>query len=401
MAETSSQRNLGRVVFLAAILLGLGFVAGYGFQSRQRVEVMPTPTPQPTKTDDETAPSLAPVVKGLRVRPNDRLLAFAGIYDGSQRAGRFVFDLQTRRMSVEETPVGWQDYVVQWSDDGGKILFEREKIPRPVAEASGGLYQETIRAAPLASAKSSPLPNAENAQTRREEPLGLAGGAAPPGEKIIAGQWGPGGLIIKTRREPKALYLMRDQNAVPLDQAGLTYYQNRAILENGNLALYVIRNLPGSREKFGLFRVQNNKAKPLSPVFENVSWAYIAENARWMIVCHPSQNGNNWRWELYSIAPNAAKLVKTAQVPSDVIVVYWSPDFKHVLGSSGDKLWLIDIPTLKTKQLGTRADWRADDAAWLNREQAVVVAAGGILWKVRVPEGTATQLWRFPAGYWK
>jgi len=72
-----------------------------------------------------------------------------------------------------------------------------------------------------------------------------------------------------------------------------------------------------------------------------------------------------------------------------------------VLGSSGDKLWLIDIPTLKTKQLGTRADWRADDAAWLNREQAVVVAAGGVLWKVRVPDGTATQLWRFPTEYWK
>jgi hypothetical protein len=402
MANSSPapEQSIARVALLAALLLALGFVAGYGFQSRQHAESSHSSDNGGNAVAE--VPPMAPVVKGLRVRPDDRLLAFTGIYDQTQRAARFVFDLATRRMSVEETPAGWQDYITQWSDDGSRLLFEREKIPRPVADASAGLYQEKIVAAPLASLRSAAGTAASpDAEAHRAEPSPLAADAAPDGEKIIAGQWGPDGLIVKTRREPKSLYLLRGDRLALLDRAGVTYYQNRAVRENGRTALYVVRDVPGSRQEFALFRVQNQRARQLGPALRDVVWAYISENARWLIVCRHAARGNGWLWSLYAVTPQAAQLVKEAPVPADVIVVYWSPDFKRVLGSSGEKLWLIDIPTLQVHQLGQRSDWHADDAAWLNREQAVVVAAAGVLWKVRVPDGAATQLWRFPAPYWE
>jgi len=395
MDETSkNERPVWRVALLAAALLVLGFISGYGFQTRQHAEQTAS-----GPGSGEAPPAVAPLVRGLRARPDDRLLAFTGVYDQSQRAARFVFDLVTKQISVAETPAGWQDYITQWSADGSKILFEREKIPRPAVDAVAGLHEEEIRAALPASTRSASAP--QSGAPSHEEPIPLSGEDIPAGERIISGQWGPDGLVVKTRREPKALYLMRPDGPQLLDRASVTYYQNREVRENGRPTLYVVRDVPGQRREFALFRVQNGQAKQLGPAFRNIVWAYISENVRWLIVCRQAENGEDWSWSLYAVSPQTARLVKTADVPGDVIAVYWSPDYRHVLGSSGQSLWLIEMPTLKARRLGPRTDWNADDAAWLNREQAIVVASAGVLWKVRVPDGKATQLWKFPPEYWK
>jgi hypothetical protein len=406
-ASTSKSLAL-RMALLAALLLGLGFVAGYGFQSRQHSQLPDEPINNDNSATEEETP-IAPVVKGLRVRFDDRLLAFTGIYNASQQAARFAFDLKTRQMSIEETPAGWQDYIAEWSPDGSKILFEREKIPRAAAEASAGLYEEKISPAPLASTQSTqngtPAPTLKETKPLRSEPQPLAEGVSIPGEKITAGQWNRNDLIIKTRREPKSLYLLpqsgpRAGEPLLLDQASVTYHQNRAVQENGKATLYVVRNFPDNRRNFALFRVQDGKTRQLSVAFQDIVWAYISENIRWMVVCRYAENGEDWVWSLYSVTPTSAQLVKEAEVPGDVIAVYWSPDFKQILGSSGEKLWLVEIPSLKVNQLGERADWNADDASWLHNEKAVVVAANGVLWKVRTADGKATQMWRFPQDYW-
>jgi hypothetical protein len=59
------------------------------------------------------------------------------------------------------------------------------------------------------------------------------------------------------------------------------------------------------------------------------------------------------------------------------------------------------VPTLKVHQIGKRDDWHADDAAWLNHQNAVIVAAAGKLWKVDIASGERTQLWEFPKKYWE
>jgi hypothetical protein len=103
---------------------------------------------------------------------------------------------------------------------------------------------------------------------------------------------------------------------------------------------------------------------------------------------------------VYGINAKGAKLLKTAEVPGDIGTVYWSPDGKHILGAGGNSLWIIDIPSLQARQLTTRNDWKADDACWLSKEAAVLVAARGVLNKVTL-SGTTQEIWRFSDAYWR
>lgn len=373
---------------LALLLLILGFIVGYGY-GYGVYKSLPTAPPQ------TPANHWPPLTAGLRASPDDRLLAFTGVYTQSQYASRFLLDLKTGGFSAVESPGGWQDYITQWSNDGRSILFEREKIPRPVDAATAGLYQEKVQ--PMA-----PGAGKTGEPERTEPELLTPDGLAPAGEKVTAGFWAPDGkLIVKTRREPKALYRVHDGSVQPIDRADVTYYQNRAILENGHIVYYLVRNVPGQAKQAALYRVQNGQAHQLGGAFSDIAWAYVAENGRWMIVCQKAENGTDWLWTLYRVSPQGVQLVKKATVPGDVITVYWSPDAKRVLGASGQSLWIVDIPSLQVHQLGSQTDWKADDAIWLNHENAVVIAAEGILWKVSVPAGTRQQLWKFPDRYWQ
>jgi hypothetical protein len=382
-----------RAALLALTLLILGFCVGYGFHTVQSAPVPDADSPLPGKTSGTDRP--VPVVKGLRASPDDRLLAFTAVYDRSRQASRFLLDWKSARFSAVDTPSGWQDFIVQWSPDGRKILFDREKIPRPVADASPGLYQEEVRL---------PTSAKGNEQFHRSQPeLMTPKGVLPPNEKSVAGFWTPHGILaVKTRREPKALYLLRNGRLQLVDQTSVTYYQNRAVLEGGATVLYVVRDIPGQPGKSALFRVQGQQSRRLSGPLQDIVWAYVSENAGWMIVCRDDKNGEDWQWTLYRITPRNATVVRAAQrVPGDVIAVFWSPDFKRILGTGGKSLWTIDIPTLQVRQLGARSDWNADDATWLARESAVIVAAAGKFWKVAVPSGAGRQIWQLPPQYWR
>jgi hypothetical protein len=378
--------------FLALSLIGLGFVAGYGYGFGKYQQVKPvTATPKPA--------ALAPVVKGMRVSPNGHLLAFTGVYDQSRRASRFVFNLQNGAWSAQESPLGWQDYITQWSADSSRVLFEREKIPRPVADAKAGIYADKV----LSSATATPSRTSESVKSQPQfsQAQPLTQGVTPGDEKIMTGFWDARGrLIIKTRREPKALYGVEGKRAVLLDRTSGTYLQNRAVMENGVSVLYVMRDIDSNGTQ-ALFRVVGNKAQRISEPLRDVVWSYVAENARAMIVCYYAANDEDWRWVYYRITPQKALKVQENTVPGDVISVYWSPDSRFVLGSSGQSLWLIDLPSLKSKRLGTRRDWYADDAAWLADSKAVLVAADGKLWKVNLLGGQSRAIWTFPAPYWK
>jgi hypothetical protein len=50
--------------------------------------------------------------------------------------------------------------------------------------------------------------------------------------------------------------------------------------------------------------------------------------------------------------------------------------------------------------LTARSDWNADDACWLNKEKAILVAAKGILSKVTLA-GATSEIWRFEDAYWR
>jgi hypothetical protein len=392
-ALSSAPARPGLVGALALILVGLGFVVGYGYHTLQSTS--------PSTDPPETSPSsTAPLVKGLRVSPDDKLVAFAAVFDQSRRAGRFLLDTQTKAYSTANTPRGWQDYITQWSTNGRAVLFEREKIPRPVDDTTAGIYQEKIWLdAPAKQKQGAAKPHTTTPEIMTE-------GVPPHGEKVVAGFWAPNGqLIIKTRRETKSLYAVRNGAAQFVDHSAGTYEQNRAVSENGKLVYYVVRDITRAGDKTtgdtALFRVENGKARQISDALIDPTWVYVAENARWMIACRQADNGTDWIWTLYGVTPSQARRVRSAQVPGDVIAVYWSPDFKHVLGAAGQSLWLIDVPSLRVHRLGTRTDWNADDAAWMNREKAVVVASAGRLWRVGVTDGTQRELWKFPPAYWR
>jgi hypothetical protein len=364
-------------LLLALALAGLGFVVGYGYQARgpqlpAPSGAVPTPSPQP------------PQVKGLHASPDGELLAFTGVYARSERAGLWILNPATGAANGRPSPAGWQDFVTQWRSDGRSLLVEREKIPRPVAEATAGLYSAPVERGTTSSGELEPM----------------AEGAVPQGEKIITGILAPNGeLIIKTRREPKALYNMNG-TARLIDRADVTYGQNRPVIENGALVFYVVRDIPGNPQASALFRVAKGKATQLSPAWDDVTWSYVAPSGKQLIVARRDENGVDWSWTLFKIGARQVETVKVATVPADVISVYWSPDEKHVLGAAGEKLWLIDVPSLQSRQLGPKNDWNADDASWMGNG-SVAIAESGEIWKVDVPSGLAKKLWRFPAQYWK
>lgn len=375
-----------RVAVLGAVLLLLGFGVGYGFHTRQAAQV--------PRAGNSAARALAePLFKGLHVSPDDRYLAFAGIYQQLSHASRFVLDLQSQRCSAVELPVGWQDYPTQWSNDSHAILFEREKIPHPVEDATAGIYTERIDPGDF-SDRASVTSRPESAQLLTQD-------APPPGEKIITGQWtADRHLIVKTRRESKALYAWQIGGAALLDRAAVNYLQTRTVRENGRTVVYAVRDVPGQPEQNALFRIDRGVARRLGPAVTGLTWAYLTENARWLIYCRPGA-GDNWQWSLYAVTPTALRLAREAAVPGDVVSVYWSPDGHTILGASGQSLWAISIPSLQTRRLGDRTDWNSDDAAWLAHSPAVIVAANGRLWRVEIADGKARQIWRFPERYWR
>lgn len=377
---TDARKHSLKTLFLGTGLLVFGILIGYGFQARgaKPQTALPKPTPVPTQ---------APVVKGLRASPDGKVLAFTAVYDVGDRASVFLLDPKSGKWSARESPLGWQDYVTQWRSDGSELLLEREKIPRRVAEAKSGLY-------------SAPIEKGELPKTGELKPL--TQGLAPENSKIITGFWTPDGILtLKTRREPKSLFLARNGATNLVDSSNVTYHQNRAVRENGKLVFYVVRDVPNQPQKTALFRVENGRARQLGASWSDFVWAYVSESARQMIVARQNPNGEDWDWTLYQISPRGAKKGKTAKVPGDVITVYWSPDEKRVLGAAGASLWVVEIPSLQTRRLGQRDDWNADDASWIGRQNAVAVGAGGQIWRVEVPSGTAKSVWKFPAKYWK
>lgn len=367
-----------RTFLLALTLVGIGFFVGYGYQAGGA-------TPSLTATVTPTATPQAPLVKGLHSSPDGKLLAFTGVYARSSRAGIWILNPATGVANGRESPAGWQDYVTQWRSDSRSLLLEREKIPGPVADATAGLYTAPV----------------DRQTTSAGELQAIAQGVAPRGEKIITGLLAPNGeLVIKTRKEPKALYLMKNGNAVPVDKAATTYGQNRPVMEGGKLVFYVVRDLPDSEGAVALFRVADGKAQQISPLWDDVEWSYVAPSGKKLLVARQDGNGTDWDWTLYQITPTAVKKLKSASIPGDVISVYWSPDEKRILGAAGEKLWIIDVATLKSTQLGTKADWNADDAGWIGTQNAVAVAESGEIWRVEVPSGQAVKLWRFPESFW-
>jgi len=403
-----STPSAARIAAFAFVLIALGFALGFGFQSLQYANLQRGKTSNNStdgeKSDVAGKKNPAPVVRALRVSPDDRLLAFNATYGAAKgsslQAGRFIFDLKTYNWNEGKSPNGWQDSIAQWSRDGKKILFARERIPRAPGEGEAGLYEEPIALPPKKTAEKSAAKSEKN--QRQSTPQALSKGVEPSGEKAYAGFWTPDGrLVMKTRRESKSLFLKAGEKAQIVDRSPATYYQNRAVLESGVLAYYVVRDISIADGTVGLFRVANGKARQVGSTLADVVWVYIAENARWMIVCRYAENGSDWQWSLYRVSPTQSILAQQATIPQDVVAVYWSPDFKQILGAAGKSLWLIDVPSLKSRKLGEREDWNADDAAWLTRQNAAIVASAGHLWKVDMASGKRSEVWKFPQQYWR
>lgn len=374
-----------RALLLGSALLATGFFVGLGFQSRASQQARSAPETTATPT-----PAPAPLVKGLRSSPDGRLLAFTGIYNNYGRGSVWIVDLKTKRARATASPAGWQDYVAAWRDDGRALLIEREKIPRPAAKAKAGIYSTPVDGASLSTG----------------EPENLTP-TLPRGEKIVSGLYAPDGtLILKTRSDPKTLFRVEGtgqaQRAVPIDRAAVTYGQNRAVKLGKRTIYYVVRDLEKQPDKVALFRVENARARQISPAWneDEIVWSYVSPSGQQLLLAR-NEGEQDWQWTLYNIEAQSVKKLKTAVVPGDVITVYWSPDEKQVLGAAGDKLWLISLPDLKATPLGTRSNWNADDATWIGNQNAVAVAAGGELWRVELPTGKAEKIWRFPNEYWK
>ena len=374
-----------RALILGGALLATGFFVGLGFQSRASQQARRAPETTATPT-----PAPAPLVKGLRSSPDGRLLAFTGIYNNYGRGSVWIVDLKTKRARATASPAGWQDYVAAWRGDGRALLLEREKIPRPAAKASAGVYSAPVDGASLSAG----------------EPRDITP-TLPRGEKIVSGLYAPDGtLVLKTRSDPKTLFRVegagKASRAIALDHAAITYGQNRPAKLGNRTVYYVVRDLEKQPAKVALFRVENAKARQISPAWDEseIVWSYVAPSGKQLLLAR-YQGETDWQWTLYNIENQTVKKIKTATVPGDVITVYWSPDEKRILGAAGEKLWLISTPDLKTRQLGTRANWNADDATWIGNQDAVAVAAGGELWRVAVTTGKAEKIWRFPDEYWK
>lgn len=364
---------------LGLCLLALGFAVGRGFHTATPEPTpAPTPTPPVNSAEDPPAP---PIAKALRLSPDNRTLAFTGVYDRSRRASRFLLDVPTGKWHAVGSPRGWQDYIMGWDTKGKTLLFDREKIPRSVADTAAGLHTEGVQGLEGSGEK-----------------VAFPNGALPRGEKSISGFFAPGGeLVVKTRREPKSLFGIGTGGVSLLDTAN-NFGQNRVVRENGRDVLYVMRELASGDS--ALFRVDTGKARQLTAPLARLTWSYVAENGAWLVVCREAADGKNWDWTLYRVSPVGTQQLGTQQIPGDASGVFWSPDRKEILGAGGGRLWRISIPSLKVTALGARTDWNADDAAWLNARE-LIVASGGSLWRVQVPSGAAREIWKFPKLYWK
>lgn len=365
-------------LLLGVGLLVTGFVVGYGFQSRasQSARLQPQKTPVPA-----TTPS-PPLVKGLHSSPDGTLLAWTGVWDRTSRAGVWVFDLKTKHARLTPSPVGWQDFVSQWRSDGRALLVEREKIPRAAADAKAGLFQTPVDSATLLSGEPQSV----------TPPL-------PPDEKLVSGTFAPdGALLVKTRREPKSLFLAQKGAAKLLDRAPQSYGQNRALKQNGRVVVYAVRDLPQGTGT-ALFRIADGRAVPLTPPLQDVAWSYVSPSARFFVVAREDSESGDFVWTLYAIEAKGARQLRSQTVPADAISVYWSPDESQILGAAGQKLWSISVPDLKVRQIGNRSNWNADDATWIGSQNSIAVAASGAFWRVDVASGKATQVWKFPAQF--
>jgi hypothetical protein len=363
-----------KALLLAIFLVGIGFVVGYGFQSsaNQNRNLSSTPTP---------APAQAPIVKALQASPDAKKLALTANFDNSDKAGLWIFDIKSKNANYYPSPIGWQDFVVGWKNPES-LLIERERIPRGAAEATGGMYS-----VPVNDGKTDP------------ENWTLHSPKLARGEKLISGFYSPDGVLhLKTRNEPKTIWRVENDKATRLDQSALAYGQNR-VTRNGNQdSLFVVRDISPTDSRQALFRVENRKSTQISEPIEDLSWSYVAPSGKHFLIAREVEE--EWLWTLYDIVGNSIREVKEAPIPSDVISVYWSQDEKRILGAAGDKLWIIDIPSLRCTQLGTRTGWNSDDATWID-SQTIGVASNGKLWSLEVPSGRETLLWTFPKEFWQ
>jgi len=370
-----------KVTLFSLTLLALGFVIGLGYQSYQNAAIHQ----KPATTAQTPSP---PVTRSLRVSPDDQLVAFSAIYNGYNQSSRFVFDLNSYKWTAVETPTGWQDSMVQWGEDGRSLLYERSKIPQIITGAEAGIYSEKIT-----SEKEVP-----EWQSQRQ----LSKDLRQSGERIYAGFWtAQNQLVVKTQHSDRSLFMVENDTLTPLDHSPGTYYQNRAVKTADGNDYYVVRDVDRGGNKAALFRIRNQQTTQIGEAFSDIIWAYLSENAKWLLLCSNAPNGEDWTWTLWQVQNDTLKKVKAAQVPGDVIAVYWSPDFKHILGAVGNSLWLIDVPTLKAHKIGKYDNWHADDAVWLNHSNTILVAAEGKLWKVDVGSGKRTEIWKFPDKYWQ
>jgi hypothetical protein len=369
-----------RAATLAFAVLGFGFISGYGVGYGVR-----QPVHKATAIRAAPAAAMAPVVKGMHVSPDGRWLAFTAVYDRSRRSSRFVLDLRSGRFSALESPTGWQDYVVDWAPDGRSLLIEREKIPRPVAEARAGFYRQRILV---------------GAWPRLGGELESLTPTLPPGERLAAGfPDSRGGLFLKTRREPQSLFAVRGGKGQKVDSAPGEYWQNHAVVEGGRSVLYVVR-APAKGQEPALMRVANGRATRLSEPLRGLEWAYIAEGARWMLAARYDDNNVDWRWSLFRVSPQRASRVKSARVPADAIGVYWSPDKRRVLGALGNSLWVVGVPSMQVREIRDSRVANADDAAWSRDSKVVWLAVDGKIRRVDAVTGAISDLWSFPDNYW-
>jgi len=363
-----------KALFLAIFLVGIGFLVGYGFQSsaNQQRNALPTPTPVSKQ---------APLVKALQASPDGQKMALTATYSNSDKAGVWIYDFKTKKTNYYSSPLGWQDYVVGWKNSQS-LLIERERIPRLAVDATAGLYS-----APVTDGKT----DAENWK--------LYSPTLPRGEKLISGFYSPDGVLhLKTRHEPKTIWRVEGEKAIRLDDSAMAYGQNRVARSGKQETLFVVRNMSITDSRQALFRVENGVTTQISQPFEDLTWSYVAPSGKQFLIA--KQDDEEWAWTLYDIEAKSIRKVKDGLIPSDVISVYWSRDEKRILGAAGDKLWIIDIPSLKCTQLGTRSDWSTDDATWID-DQTVGVASDGKLWSVDAQTGKDTLLWTFPDQFWQ
>ena len=389
----SSQAGL-----LALGLVGAGFCVGYGFGAgRRHTDEAATPPARPL------AP---PLLKGMRASPDGRLLALTSVSDGARHASRFVIDLQTLRFNARQAPSGWQDYVTGWTPDS-RVVFEREKIPRPTEDAKPGIYAERVSPPDLALSASSgsqksPLP-APSPQT----PELLSGQALPSGEKVTGGFLDPNGqLVVRSRREPKSVYALSPNGARLLAAGQTQLYQTRAVRDGAQTVYFIASDVPGKRGQAALYRVDAKGKRQIGRSFDAPAWMYLREDAHQLIVCEGGDTGQNWT--LCDVSARGLIERKRATLPQDVIAVYWSPDGKTVLGTGGDDVWAISASTLQARRLPKRGessktprDWDADDATWLPGSQDALVAADGAIYRVPTNGQPPRELWRVPQRFWK